>query len=105
MERAEGVGATRAHGGRAVRAPVKRTPPGTEQRPRRVPIVQGHMVPTSGERYPECAKYGDCLTAHTQAHPRSDPPCSCPAPCPWFTPNGERATDYAVSKTGNMEVT
>jgi hypothetical protein len=67
------------------------------------------MVPTRGDRNPSCARYNDCLTAHVRAHNKSadkrDPSCSCPAPCPWFVRNGERATDYAVSRTGNMEVT
>jgi hypothetical protein len=68
------------------------------------------MVPTPGERRESCARYADCLTAHVAAHSLSkrgdkrDPPASCPSPCKWYGPNGERATDYAVSKRGNMEV-
>ncbi|HSN16445.1 MAG TPA: hypothetical protein VLT61_17555 [Anaeromyxobacteraceae bacterium] len=61
--------------------------------PRRLPSV-GHMVPTEGDRDETCARYDACLTAHVEAHKRSDPPASCPQPCMFREATTERATDH-----------
>ncbi|HSN13669.1 MAG TPA: hypothetical protein VLT61_03500 [Anaeromyxobacteraceae bacterium] len=73
------------------RARKGEAPPPPE--PVRAPTV-GHMVPTEGDRDETCAHYDTCLTAHVEAHKRSDPPASCPPVCRFREATTERATDH-----------
>lgn len=80
---------------------------------RALPVAQGHMSPTPGDRDESCRLYSDCLAAHVLGHrPKraSNQPAaselesgrwaSCPAGCRWREARGERATDFAYHPDG-----
>jgi hypothetical protein len=47
----------------------------------RLPLAQGHMAPTRGDRDETCTSYEGCLDAHVRAYP--DAHASCPKACRW----------------------